>query len=292
MKNKTVKVSCVLAALALVVTAGLSGCGTNSGGASSSAQQSSANSQSNGVEKKAAVKMPDLSKVSWSVDPATEGNTPRLALSYTNDLEVDLLKFQVSYNLKNEVTDDQLQALFGGDDWTTPEDVRENGLSCDVAKYVAAGETGMEYCTVGAFKTSVTNQMDLWDVAQIDAEYYDSSNKTLQKIQYFPSNKRTIKEGPATVAFKWVAGKHTAMIPKPDVPVVKNMNDSGDSLYFYAYSADPNMMQNYVSQCEQMGWKVESQTEYTTAFAVKDGYKLTIQQSDYMNVSLNKDKKE
>jgi hypothetical protein len=49
------------------------------------------------------------------------------------------------------------------------------------------------------------------------------------------------------------------------------------------------MMQNYVSQCEQMGWKVESQTEYTTAFAVKDGYKLTVQQSDYMSVSLNKE---
>ena len=114
----------------------------------------------------------------------------------------------------------------------------------------------MEYCTVGAFKTSVTNQMDLWNVAQIDAEYYDSSNKTLQKIQYFPSNKRTVKEGPATAAFKWVAGKHASMIPKPDVSVVKNMNDSDDSLYFHAYSADPNMMQNYVSQCEQMAGKL------------------------------------
>ena len=194
-----------------------------------------------------------------------------MALSYTNGLDVDLLEFKVSYSLKNEVTDDQLQSLFGGDDWTTPEDVRDSGLSCDAIKYVAVGESGMEYCTVGAF------------------EYYDSNNKTIQKIQYFPSNKRTIKEGPATAAFKWVAGKHASMVPKPDVPIVKNMNDSDDSLYFYAYSADSNMMQNYVSQCEQMGWQVESQTEYFTHFATKDGYELTVQQNDCMSVSLSKE---
>lgn len=33
MKNGTVKISCALAALALVITAGLSGCGANSGDA-------------------------------------------------------------------------------------------------------------------------------------------------------------------------------------------------------------------------------------------------------------------
>lgn len=289
MKNGTVKISCALAALALVVTAGLSGCGANSDDANSATQQSSASGQNNEAGKKSVVKTPDLSKISWNVDPAAEGNTPRLALSYTNGLDVDLLEFKVSYSLKNEVTDDQLQSLFGGDDWTTPEDVRDSGLSCDAIKYVAVGESGMEYCTVGAFKTSVTNQMDLWNVAQINAEYYDSNNKTIQKIQYFPSNKRTIKEGPATTAFKWVAGKHASMVPKPDVPIVKNMNDSDDSLQFYAYSADSNMMQNYVSQCEQMGWQVESQTEYFTHFATKDGYELTVQQNDCMSVSLSKE---
>lgn len=178
MKNGTVKISCALAALALVITAGLSGCGANSGDANSATQQSSASGQNNEAGKKSVVKTPDLSKISWNVDPAAEGNTPRLALSYTNGLDVDFLEFKVSYSLKNEVTDDQLQSLFGGDDWTTPEDVRDSGLSCDAIKYVAVGESGMEYCTVGAFKTSVTNQMDLWNVAQIDAEYYDSSNKT------------------------------------------------------------------------------------------------------------------
>ena len=289
MKNGTVKISCALAALALVVTAGLSGCGANSDDANSATQQSSASGQNNEAGRKSVVKTPDLSKISWNVDPAAEGNTPRLALSYTNGLDVDLLEFKVSYSLKNEVTDDQLQSLFGGDDWTTPEDVRDRGLSCDAIKYVAVGESGMEYCTVGAFKTSVTNQMDLWNVAQINAEYYDSNNKTIQKIQYFPSNKRTIKEGPATAAFKWVAGKHASMVPKPDVPIVKNMNDSDDSLYFYAYSADSNMMQNYVSQCEQMGWQIESQTEYFTHFATKDGYELTVQQNDCMSVSLSKE---
>ncbi len=289
MKSRTVKISGSLVALVLVITVGLSGCGAGSNDASSVAQQSSTGGQNNGTGKKSGVEMPDLSKISWSVDPAAEGNTPRLALSYTNDLDVDLLEFKVSYSLKNEVTDDQLRALFGEDEWTTPEDVRESGLSCEVAKYVAAGETGMEYCAIGAFKTSVTNQMDLWNVAQIDAGYYDSSNKTIQKIQYFPSNGRTVKEGPATAAFKWVASEHASMIPKPDVPVVENMNDSGDSLYFYAYSADSNMMQNYVSQCEQMGWQVESQTDYFTEFAVKDGYKLTVHQDDCMSVYLDKE---
>ena len=151
MKNGTVKISCALAALALVITAGLSGCGANSGDANSATQQSSASGQNNEAGKKSVVKTPDLSKISWNVDPAAEGNTPRLALSYTNGLDVDFLEFKVSYSLKNEVTDDQLQSLFGGDDWTTPEDVRDSGLSCDAIKYVAVGESGMEYCTVGAF---------------------------------------------------------------------------------------------------------------------------------------------
>ena len=109
MKNGTVKISCALAALALVVTAGLSGCGANSDDANSATQQSSVSGQNNEAGKKSVVKTPDLSKISWNVDPAAEGNTPRLALSYTNGLDVDLLEFKVSYSLKNEVTDDQLQ---------------------------------------------------------------------------------------------------------------------------------------------------------------------------------------
>ena len=47
MKNGTVKISCALAALALVVTAGLSGCGANSDDANSATQQSSVSGQNN-----------------------------------------------------------------------------------------------------------------------------------------------------------------------------------------------------------------------------------------------------
>ena len=47
MKNGTVKISCALAALALVVTAGLSGCGANSDDTNSATQQSSASGQNN-----------------------------------------------------------------------------------------------------------------------------------------------------------------------------------------------------------------------------------------------------
>lgn len=73
MKNGTVKISCALAALALVITAGLSGCGANSGDANSATQQSSASGQNNEAGKKSVVKTPDLSKISWNVDPAAEG---------------------------------------------------------------------------------------------------------------------------------------------------------------------------------------------------------------------------
>ena len=73
MKNGTVKISCALAALALVITAGLSGYGANSGDANSATQQSSASGQNNEAGKKSVVKTPDLSKISWNVDPAAEG---------------------------------------------------------------------------------------------------------------------------------------------------------------------------------------------------------------------------
>ena len=55
MKNGTVKISCALAALALVVTAGLSGCGANSDDANSATQQSSVSGQNNEAGKKSVV---------------------------------------------------------------------------------------------------------------------------------------------------------------------------------------------------------------------------------------------
>ena len=41
--------------------------------------------------------------------------------------------------------------------------------SCDAIKYVAVGESGMEYCTVGAFKTSVTINIEVW-VKKVSSE--------------------------------------------------------------------------------------------------------------------------
>lgn len=283
-------------ALAMLMTVGLSACGTSGGDDTASKAESLTASQTDKkAEKKSTVKkkkttvpLPDLSKITWSVNPAMEGNDPRLALSYTNSLDVDLLDFKVSYTLKPEVTDEQLQALFGNDEWTTPEDVREYGLKCEVGKYVAAGETGLDYCIVGGMKTSVINQMDLWNMTQIDAQYYDSGAETLQEVQYLPSDKLTVKNGPAVPAYKWIDNKLSARIPEPDVPVVKGMHSSRGDLFFYAYSSDPSMMQTYAEKCEQMGWKISEQTDYSIEFADKDGYSLRLAQDNHMSVDLSK----
>lgn len=285
-----------VAALAMLVTVGFSACGTSSSGSAASKSEASASSKTDketekkpaAKKKKASVPLPDLSKITWNVNPAMEGNSPRLAISYTNGLDVDLLDFKVSYTLKPEVTDEQLQSLFGGDDWTTPEDVREYGLRCEVNKYVSAGETGLDYCIVGGLKTSVTNQMDLWNVTQIDAQYYDSGAETLQDVQYLPSNKVTVKNGPAVAAYKWIDNKLSARVPKPEVPVVQNMHSSRGDMFFYAYSPDPNMMQAYAELCEQKGWKIAEQTDYTIEFADKEGYSLRLSQGDFMSVDLSK----
>lgn len=284
------------AALAMLVTMGFSACGTSSTEDAASKPEVSDSSETNKKtekkpavkKKKASVPLPDLSKITWNVNPAMEGNSSRLAVSYTNSLDVDLLDFKVSYTLKPEVTDEQLQSLFGGDDWTTPEDVREYGLRCEVNKYVPAGETGLDYCVVGGLKTSVTNQMDLWNITQIDAQYYDSGAETLQNVQYLPSNKVTVKNGPAVAAYKWIDNKLSARVPKPEVPVVQNMHSSRGDLFFQAYSSDPNMMQAYAELCEQKGRKVAEQTDYTIEFVGKDGYSLRLSQGDYMSVDLSK----
>ena len=279
-------------ALAMMMTVGLSACGTSGSNDTVSKDKASTSSQTEkkpaAKQKKAVAPLPDLSKIKWSVDPAMEGNDSRLALSYTNSLDMDLLDFKVSYTLKPEVTDEQLQALFGNDEWMTPEDVREYGLKCEVGKYVASGETGLDYCIVDGLKTSVINQMDLWNMTQIDAQYYDSGAETLQEVQYLPSNKLTVKNGAAVPAYKWIDNKLSVRIPKPDVPVVQNMHSSRGDLFFYAYSSDPNMMQLYAEKCEQMGWKISEQTDYSIEFADKDGYSLSLSQNDCLSVNLSK----
>ena len=158
MKNGTVKISCALAALALVITAGLSGCGVetnNKNGASP--KQNTATSSKN--KKQFAKNVPDVAGLPWCVEEAMEDGSERVQVQYTNTLNESLSAFSVLYKIKDDVTDDQLSSAFAdsleatansdSEDKLTVDDLRKANLQCESEMIVKPGERGIATCAFG-----------------------------------------------------------------------------------------------------------------------------------------------
>ena len=158
MKNGTVKISCALAALALVITAGLSGCGVETNNKNvASPKQNTATSSKN--KKQFAKNVPDVAGLPWSVEEAMEDGSERVQVQYTNTLNESLSAFSVLYKIKDDVTDDQLSSAFAdsleasansdSEDKLTVDDLRKANLQCESEMIVKPGERSIATCAFG-----------------------------------------------------------------------------------------------------------------------------------------------
>lgn len=299
MKNKTVKVSCALVALALVVTAGLSGCGTEEGGKSATSSKQRATTSSKN-EKQFAKNMPDVAGLPWSVEEAMEDGSEHVQIQYTNTLDESLSAFSVQYKIKNGVTDDQLSSAFAdaleasansdSEDKLTVDDLRKANLQCDNEMIVKSGESSVATCAFGWHYATSEEQVKLWDVDKIKVTCISKDGKNLETFYYTPAKKKTIKDSIVEPAYTWPDNDLSSKLPKPDYPVVTVGIDSTTGFDFDIKGVPVSETKVYAKACEDMGWQVEQESdEDTYNFVVKDGYRLHIYYSDdYISVSLMK----
>ena len=299
MKNGTVKISCALAALALVITAGLSGCGVeanNKNGASP--KQNTATSSKN--KKQFAKNVPDVAGLPWSVEEAMEDGSERVQVQYTNTLNESLSAFSVLYKIKDDVTDDQLSSAFAdsleasansdSEDKLTVDDLRKANLQCESEMIVKPGERGIATCAFGWYYATSEDQVKLWDVDKVKVTCISKDGKNLETFYYTPAKKKTIKDSIVDPAYTWPDNDLSAKLPKPNYPVVTVGIDSATGFDFDIKGVPVSETKVYAKACEDMGWQVERESdEDTYNFVVKDGYRLHIYYSnDYISVSLMK----
>lgn len=228
------------------------------------------------------VEGPKIEDIEWSVDEGISDGKRIPMLSITNNSSATIAGFEIEFTERGDLTDEERNTFFtdvkeqfelGDDDMAEMQD-KAVGMHAETERVVLPGESisGIDlYYFQGYYYMRDMGHYSLVepDIAIIDfvdgsiiyEEYYD-----------FKSDKYTMGSEVENAQY-WTTTELGTMIPKPEVPVLKQAVDNAHHFTFEAYGMSIEEFNSYVAQCKEKGFTVDP-TEHDGFYAADnaEGY--------------------
>lgn len=232
-----------------------------------------------------------IKQLPYTVKTSIVGGDKEMMLSVTNNTEFSLTDFQLHYTVKPDLTDEQITEAFSGTEVKIKK-LRKNGLTCEVEGFLQKGKKATGECKYEGNTFTDDKQLDVMDPEMITVEYLNTDTSALHTVYYEFASQEMVDDASTSSFDVWPSGSSRAsQIPQPTSTYLTNlMDDDLFGLSFSVIGATSADYQQYINDCVDMGWQVESSMGSSTDFAAKDDYTLTVyfySSSSVLNVSLD-----
>ena len=219
----------------------------------------------------------DLSQIDWTVESGIIDGYRTVVFGYTNNTDYEIVDFDLEFKVKDEVTDEQLEANSEikekAADMEHP--INETTMEAITHKVVPAGESVSGCaCTLDG-TIEYYSDFDSYELFEPDmmTVVVASGDKLYAAYYDFASGNTTMDEDVAD-AYTWASGELGNAVPQPDVPYLTT-NDYDDSFYAYAYGVSKDMFKAYVEQCKSKGFD-QNVDEDDDSFSADNGEGISI----------------
>lgn len=217
------------------------------------------------------------------------GSTQYVA-TFTNNSKYPILYFQLDYEPKDSVTDDEL-SIFDDFieehyDWIDSDDRRGVILRANGDKLVETGKSiEKQYITVGYGKYSwydspTKSQFELMEPKELQVVLVDEDNTVYTCYYNYNDNEWTIDEE-TLEANTWPKGelKDSLIKPRCKYTILTSDKEDDTEISFYCYGIDKTSFDNYITEVQTAGFKLEdldkSYSSYYDSYE-NDSYKLVV----------------
>ncbi|WP_455138607.1 DUF6591 domain-containing protein [Thermophilibacter sp.] len=286
-----------LLAMALVASLGIAGCSgqaapsTDGGAASPDAASPAA--QAPGEDDSI-----EIDEIDWTVDESVVNGNRKLSLSYTNNSTFPIIYFEIEFDQREDVTDEQRSAfdeVYSDPDYTPSAEPDEIYIVGRNEHYVEPGESADPVpCGLAYAITSPTlEQYDLMEPSIAHIRYVGNDGKVYREYYDFLNDKYSLDSNGTeeTISSEaWPDSELAQMLPSFDAPAVLVDSDETDTFSFHAYGATADEFAAYVDACKEKGFTTVDYESGTSYDATNDsGYELSVayySSSDALSVRL------
>lgn len=272
------------AAMACIFLVSLTGCGNTVDSqkqVSQSSEDIPISSSNDGIT---------IKQLPYTVKATINGGSRAMMMNFTNNTKFDLTQIKLHYNLKKDVTDNQLKKIFPED--ADISDIKENGLQCYADSFIAKGKSIQVTCTADSELLTTEKQFNVAEPDTLAIEYINPDSNTLQTVYFDYITNEMIDDAENKPMDTWPVGSpRAALIPQPASTWITDLIDDADiGLSFTVLGATQSDYQQYLNDCINVGWQAESNWGSSYDFTEKDGYTLTVyyySSSNTMQVDLD-----
>jgi len=241
-----------------------------------------------------------IEEIDWTVEEGIIDGKRQAVFGYTNNSQFTIAEIEISFSEKPDVTDEEREAI-----WTELQtrfelneddmaDLRANEISMRVESMRVA-EPGATISNEDGYYAggyAYVRKIEHFDLVEPDIasiRYLD--NDMIYTVYYdFHTDKYTM-DNKVVDAFIWSTYDIGDKVPKPDSKIVDTTWDEDDCFMFEAYGVTLDQFNEYVEECQAMGYDVDKDSfdDYFSADN-SEGYSIDIyyHEDDWsMDVDLN-----
>lgn len=232
-----------------------------------------------------------IDQIDWSAENAVMDKYRRIAFSYTNNSNFDIVSLELDMSLKPDVTPEDLRQACEAlkeNGWTekqlselsdaTQEQIARFTLSGDWNQIVAPGEkSGQDPMTLGYAYINTMEQFDLFEPSMMTIKYLAGEDKLYEETYDFKTKTYSLSSD-VIDTHQWSDSELASLLPQPEGLLVTEISDSETRFTFETLGTTPAEFKSYVAACKEKGFTKEP-TEGDSFFYVKssDGkYKLDL----------------
>lgn len=257
-KTITKPLSILLGFILLFGALCLTGC--SSGASSSTNNPSSAEFKPNKDEIK-------IDQIDWSVENAVMDGYRRIAFTYTNNSQFDIVDLDFKFSMKPDVTPEVLRQAceaLKDNGWTeenlnelsdaTQEEVSRFSISAEWGQEVKSGaSSGKDAMTMGFAFINAMEQYDLTEPNLLTIKYIAGDGKLYEETYDFKSKSYSLSDEVIDTK-QWSDSELASQLPRPENLLVINIDDSEKRFTFETAGTDEDEFESYVSACKEAGF--------------------------------------
>lgn len=226
---------------------------------------------------------PKIEEIEWDIDEGIVDGERKVVLSLANNSEYVLAGFDISFTEKNDITDEEKEAFYNSikekfdasDDDIEQLKSRVISMHAETERVINPGDSITNadiYYYQGYYYMKDLDHYSLVtpDIAEIS---YVDGEKIYKEYYDFKSKKYSM-DSKSEEAKYWTKSVLGTVVPKPDVPVLKeDGRDDDDCFMFAAYGMTFDDFSLYVESCRNNGYTVDP-SEFNGYYSAdnSDGY--------------------
>lgn len=245
--------------LVLVLLLAFAGCGGETGKQDAPVGEQASSSAETADTAAESVKLTDYPKIeelSWTFRNTVRFEEPAAVFDYTNNSGFTIVRFDLTFKMKEGVTSEQLQlvdpisdSLISDEEIADMEPYVLDWIVCDPGETAENASCYMIYNT----EPASTEQCDLMELNYADICFIGEDGKG-HSVSYSAENGGYSVSDTAEELFVWSDSDYAGMIPKPETRIASVEHDDEDRFYAEAYDISPDYYSAYIEECEQMGF--------------------------------------